>query len=264
MGDQQLEGANWDVSENRKRLIVLEAAGAHRLRYVGEATCIDSWKARAADSQGQQRDVWKFRMSFAQPVVSSEAVHATSTERNVLRRPRPFTPHQAPEGRSTVATRRTTPEEVAALQEKANREHQRLVASLCRSLVSAGWTNVEEIPSAVDLWGVPPDRGSRVVFEVKSLSDSNEIHQCRAALAQLLEYRFFYGSDSDRLCVVVNRPVTDRRRVFLENLGVAVVIIEGDGVPKAIGQLAQAWFGRTLSSMDAGSLDSLQPRIPAV
>jgi hypothetical protein len=75
----------------------------------------------------------------------------------------------------------------AAHQEKANREHHRVVACLCQLLDGAGWRNVEEIPSAVDLWGMPPE-GGRVVFEVKTLSESNEIHQCRAALAQLLEY----------------------------------------------------------------------------
>jgi hypothetical protein len=37
-------------------------------------------------------------------------------------------------------------------------------------------------------------------FEAKSLSGVNEVHQCRAALSQLLEYRFCYGTESDRFC----------------------------------------------------------------
>ena len=44
--------------------------------------------------------------------------------------------------------------------------------------------------------------------------------------------------------IVVNGPIADRRRVFLENLGVAVVVVDGDDVATAIGQLAQEWFGR--------------------
>ena len=242
-GDQRLDGANRDAAENRKYLIVLEAVETRRLRYVGEATCIESWKARAPDSQGQQRDVWKFRLSFSQAVALPVHVPQPPTERNVLRRPRPFSP---PDGTASrrAAQNKTTPEETAVLQEKANREHCRLVARLSELLTGASWTSVEEIPAALDLWGVPPDGSGRIVFEVKSLSESNEVHQCRAALAQLLEYRFFYGEDSDRLCVVLNGPIADRRRVFLENLGVAVVVIDGEGAATAIGQLASEWFGR--------------------
>ena len=88
-----------------------------------------------------------------------------------------------------------------------------------------------------------PDNGGRVLFEVKTLSGSNEVHQCRAALSQLLEYRFFYGTDTDRLCIVLNGPIADRRRALLEELGVAIVVIADDGAATSIGTLAQTWFG---------------------
>jgi hypothetical protein len=77
----------------------------------------------------------------------------------------------------------------------------------------------------VDLWAKTPDGSRRVIFEGKGLSASNEIGQCRAALAQLLEYQFFYGRDDDRLCLVVDRAIADRPRAFLEGSGVAVVFV---------------------------------------
>jgi hypothetical protein len=146
-----------------------------------------------------------------------------------------------------VATKtdRPTPEEILVRQEKASREHHRIVARLAVLLEAAGWTGIEEIRDAVDLWGTNPGGTGRVLFEVKTLSGSNEVHQCRAALSQLLEYKFFYGSESDRLCIVLNGPIADRRRALLEDLKVAIVVIANDGTATSIGRLAQAWFGRS-------------------
>ena len=88
-------------------------------------------------------------------------------------------------------SRRTTPEETSALQEKANQQHHRILTHLCAALSAAGWRDLEEVPAALDLWGPRPGGAGRVIFEVKGLTDANEIAQCRAALSQLLEYRFF-------------------------------------------------------------------------
>jgi hypothetical protein len=95
------------------------------------------------------------------------------------------------------------------LQEQAVREHHRLLLALADQLALRGWTDIEEIPGGVDLWATSPTDGSRTIFEVKTLTEGTEVQQCRAAISQLLEYRFFYGSSSDRLCVVVNAPVGD-------------------------------------------------------
>ena len=111
-------------------------------------------------------------------------------------------------------------------------------------LRGSGWKNVEEIPAAVDLWATSPE-GYRVLFEAKTLSGSNDVHQSRAAIAQLLEYRLFYADESDRLCVVFNGPIADRRRVLLESLGIAILCIDENGYLSAVGQVAQLWFGRT-------------------
>jgi hypothetical protein len=142
-----------------------------------------------------------------------------------------------------VPTKGSTPEEISALQEKANAEHCRVVARLAQLLSAAGWSNIQEIPTAVDLWALNSD--GRVLFEVKTLSGSNEVHQCRAALSQLLEYRFFYGTESDRLCIVLNGPIADRRRALLEELKVAIIVIANDGTATSIGRLAHTWFGRS-------------------
>lgn len=157
-----------------------------------------------------------------------------------LRTPRPFVPDRTPSARSPEMNRRTTLEETAALQEKANQQHHRILSHLCAALSQAGWQKLEEIPAAVDLWATRPGDSGRVIFEVKGLSDTNEIGQCRAALSQLLEYRFFYGTDEDRLCLVVDRPITDRRRAILESVGVGVVLVADSGQMKAVGQLAIA------------------------
>lgn len=82
---------------------------------------------------------------------------------------------------------------------------------------------VEEIPGAIDLWGRRPGDGVRVIFECKTI-DSNELSQCRGALAQLLEYRYEYGDESDDLCIVADQPVSTTRLEFLESIGVGVVI----------------------------------------
>jgi hypothetical protein len=68
-----------------------------------------------------------------------------------------------------------------------------------------------------------------VLFEAKTVSRSSELSQTRSGLSQLLEYRFFYGDPTDRLCLVTDAPISDRRIRFLENHGIAAAYEEGDG-----------------------------------
>ena len=143
----------------------------------------------------------------------------------------------------TTGGYRATYEEVMALQEKANIKHFQTLRSLAEALTEAAWQGVEEIPAAIDLQAFKPDGSERVIFEVKSLSPSNEAQQCRAALAQLLEYRFLYGNNSDQLCAVFDRPIADRRLAVLEALGVAVVMLDDDGKVMFFGQRARSLFG---------------------
>ena len=250
-GDQRLDGPNRDVAENRKQLFVLEAAGSRQLRFLGRAVCTSHWIARAPDASGAERDVLKFRLAFdtATDIHAATVTAPPVPNRRVspLRIPRLFSPDRVPSARPPEVNRRTTPEETAALQEKANQQHHRILSRLHAALTAAGWQEIEEIPAAVDLWAKTPDGSRRVIFEVKGLSGSNEIGQCRAALAQLLEYRFFYGADSDLLCLVVDRAIADRRRAFLESNGVGVVLVTGSGQLQPIGGLASSISGKITS-----------------
>jgi hypothetical protein len=192
---------------------------------------------RAPDADGVERYVLKFRLALESAPVNAATATASRRE-SPLRTPRPFSPDRVPTARAPEVSRRTTPEETAALQEKANQEHHRILSHLSAALASAGWQQIEEIPAAVDLWATQPHGSSRVMFEVKGLSATNEVPQCRAALSQLLEYRFFYGTDEDRLCLIVDRPITDRRRAVFESLGVGVVVVTESGGLQPAGQLA--------------------------
>src|SRR5262249_42604835 len=80
-----------------------------------------------------------------------------------------------------------------------------------------------EVPAAIDMRAIRPGFG-RVIFEAKTIAETNEIDQCRAGLSQLLEYRFFYGDPGDKLCIVVDAPIADARLRFLESMDVAVVL----------------------------------------
>jgi hypothetical protein len=82
-----------------------------------------------------------------------------------------------------------------------------------------------------------------VIFEVKTLSNGNEISQCRAALSQLLEYRFFYGAPTDRLCLVVNGAISDRRTAFFEEHAIAVLNADSGGVIQPVGRLGEETLG---------------------
>jgi hypothetical protein len=113
--------------------------------------------------------------------------------------------------------------ETFARQERARIEHQRLVQRLHAWLTAAGWSELAE-DRAVDLWGTSPD-GARVIFEAKTISE-NALSQCRAGLAQLLEYRVLYGSADDDLCLVTNAPLTQTRIEIFDELGIAVLIID--------------------------------------
>src|SRR5207247_7757075 len=109
-----------------------------------------------------------------------------------------------------------TPEERAQLLEQATKGHHALVTTLALHLEKAGWKQIEEVPGGLDLWATKGD--GRVIFEAKTLRDTNAAHQVRLAIAQLLEYRFLYGKPSDGLCLVVDAPVAEQRRALLDSL----------------------------------------------
>lgn len=141
--------------------------------------------------------------------------------RGQVRRPRPFDPDHAPSPASPTSEilRR---EEADVLQEKARQAHHELLVRLQAALESAGWSEIEEIPAAIDLRGQHPN-GGMVIFEAKTLRD-NEISQARSGLAQLLEYRLDYGQPDNDICLVVDRELSEHRVALLERLGVGVLL----------------------------------------
>jgi hypothetical protein len=141
------------------------------------------------------------------------------------RRPRPFDPTRIPTLKRS-AKRESDPSVTLARREQAHRAHQRLIAALDVHLRSAGWTEIVELPGAIDLWGRRPKDRLRVIFECKSLNvdrPASELSRCRTGLAQLLEYRFEYGNPSDALCLVTDGHVSQRRLRFLESVGIACI-----------------------------------------
>jgi len=135
-----------------------------------------------------------------------------------------------------MGTDRASPEETLVLREKATRAHHALLVSLKKHLELHGWTEIEEIPAAVDLWARRPRDHKRVIFEAKTLGGANGNHQSRIALAQLLEYRFFFGTPEDELCLVVDAILDDARVRFLESAQVAVLHVERGSV-RGVGRL---------------------------
>src|SRR5262249_3135156 len=118
------------------------------------------------------------------------------------------------------------PEIVAARREQANQDHHAIVRALNSLLNALGCDDVREIPGATDLWASRSD-GSRMIFEAKTISATNEVPQTRAAFAQLHEYRMEYGAPDDELCLVVNRPLSVRRQKLLDSLRIAVLVKTG-------------------------------------
>jgi hypothetical protein len=164
---------------------------------------------------------------------------ALADRARATRRPRPFDPSRPPNvPRRSDAT--ADPDETDALREKAQRGHHEILVGVNRALLAAGWTQIEEIPAAIDLRGMNPSNEA-VIFEAKTITSNNEVDQTRAALAQLLEYRQEYGYPDDGICVAVNTALSERRAELLGRLGVGVVLVLPDGL-RPLNDSARALF----------------------
>ena len=124
-------------------------------------------------------------------------------------------------GRRRAAQSTTSPEEIAQLNEQANRKHRGLLVRLSDRLRKRGWSNVQQILGAVDLSGSYSRK--RVLFEAKTITRKNENHQVRLGLAQLLEYRFKYGASRDFLCLLTDRMLLRERAAFLDSVSVGAM-----------------------------------------
>ncbi len=226
-GDQQLTSENRLVADNSRDILVFEHAGPAALTYLGVADCVDFWPAVAPDRRGTSRRVYRFRLRFrsglgAQGQFSGRGARraAPPAPAATHRRPRPFDPSRVPARFRARRGSYRTRDEILAEQEKATHGHHALMTDLHAAVTAAGWTDIAEIHSAVDLWASCPQTGGRVIFEAKTIRAGSEGRRLRTALAQLLEYRFLYGAPADELCVVTSAPVSDERLRFLRSLGI--------------------------------------------
>jgi hypothetical protein len=228
LGNQQRDDArNLDVAENRRPLFVFEAAGPRRLRFRGRAVNVEERTGRAPDDEGAMRDVLLFRLRFDSSLAATPPTAALDggSAAGPGREARPFRdePPAPPCGPSGEVP---DPEIVAAKREQANQDHHAIVRALNALLQAVACADITEIPGAIDLWATRSD-GSRMIFEAKTISASNEVPQTRNAFAQLHEYRMEYGTPDDDLCLVVNRPLSVRRQKMLDALGIAVLVNSG-------------------------------------
>jgi hypothetical protein len=168
LGDQQRDDPrNLDVAENRRPLLVFEAAGSRRLRFLGRATNVEERIGRAPDDKGVMRNVLLFRLRFDATATPGEAGASDETARDRRERvSRPFR-DELPASISAPTGEAPDPELIAAKREQANRDHHAIVRALNNLLRSVECTDVAEIPGAIDLWARRPD-GTRVIFEAKN------------------------------------------------------------------------------------------------
>ncbi len=169
----------------------------------------------------------RFRLRFNEtPAEAKQVIDITEDRAEANRQSRPFDPLLAPKT-PTAPADRANPEETQALREKAVRGHHDLLVALADWLQAESWQCIEEIPLAVDLWAIAP-AGERVIFEAKTVHSGSEGPRVRSAIAQLLEYRFFFGNPEDRLCLVCDRPLSGKRVKLLDGLGISVLWRSGE------------------------------------
>jgi hypothetical protein len=248
-GDQRLEGANRDLADNRYTNYVFEGGvGSAMLLFLGTAVATRQWRARGLDDDGNDREILRYRLRFRtggasaagtsrarrRPAAAARRTRSAAPIQQQRQR-RPFDPNRPP-AQYRTPVQHATPEETAARREKANQGHHALLVRLQGHLAGSGWTDIDEIPSAIDLEASKGKK--RVLFEAKTVSPTSELSQTRSGLSQLLEYRFFYGVPGDRLCLVTDAPIGDRRIRFLEEHKIAVAYDQGNGLIPC-GALAQ-------------------------
>jgi 5-methylcytosine-specific restriction protein A len=232
-GDQELKGANRLVAENARQLFLFESAGSRQLHFHGLVRCVDCWESTGFDKRGEERRVYRFRLAplnsgktTRRKIAPPKAPRTGQARRADSFRPRPFDPDRQPSER-----RRSTlpdPESQKVLAEQADRTHQATLKAVGLWLQTQGWSELEEIDGAIDLLGKRPSRsGGKALFEIKSIVAGSERQRVRSGLAQLLEYRLFLGDKSDKLCLVTNRPISERRLRLLDSLSIGHLYVAG-------------------------------------
>lgn len=143
--------------------------------------------------------------------------------RTPSRRPRKDLAEQE---RTETATGRLTSEATRRKLGKANADHREVLAALASYLASHG----HQIEEGKHVDAFCHLRTGPAIFEVKSISASNELSQCRKALSQLYEYRFRHGLKEASLWLVLSKiPEAEPWLVeyLCEDRGIRLLWLEG-------------------------------------
>jgi hypothetical protein len=122
--------------------------------------------------------------------------------------------------------RSLTAERALEILEETDAHRRGMLVGLKQQLRKRGWTEIQEIPGGVDLSA--RRGGKRVLMEARNFSPGQELHQVRFALSQLLDFRFYYGSPDDGLCLVTDVPISEGRMRLLSELGVGTLRFSGN------------------------------------
>src|SRR5262249_27785166 len=128
IGDQQLAGANRDVADNRRRILVFEALESAELKFRGSGRCVEFWPDSGLDLNGQRRRIYRFRLQMGRNTRSSNgrlrpsSVPRLASAASARRRSRRFDLTTALEP-AAVPEIRERPEETATRHEKARQDH---------------------------------------------------------------------------------------------------------------------------------------------
>jgi hypothetical protein len=85
--------------------------------------------------------------------------------------------------------------------ERANIIHNQLVNTMASKIVGTGFLPLNN--NLIDLFIAQDEMN--IIFEMKSIHNSNECEQIRKAIAQLYEYRFLHNMSDAELCIVLNK-----------------------------------------------------------
>jgi hypothetical protein len=237
-GDQELKAQNRDVAENARDLFLFGAEGRRELYFHGRVRCVEHWESTGYDKNGDERRVYRFRLrrlrrgptTPKRTTPAKNATQANGRHRSSFQA-RPFDPERSPAARRQSAP--GDPESQKVASEQADKAHQRTLRTFGLWLRENGWGDLKEIDGAIDLLAKLPtvsDGQQRALFEIKSIKPTTERTRVRSGLAQLLEYRLFLGSNDDRLCLVSDRPISERRLRLLDSLSIGHVYVEGGEV----------------------------------
>jgi hypothetical protein len=221
VGHQELTAQNLQVAENSRELFLFEYADKFELFFHSKVRCVDFWESTGFDKEGSERRVFRFRLrptgsKRSHPRKRKPATRGSAERNRSSFKPRKFDPNRTPAQRRRAAP--TDPESQRVAAEQADQAHQKTLSAFGLWLEENGWTALEEIDGAIDLLALSGDM--RVLFEIKSISATGERARVRNGLAQLLEYRLFLAKPKDKLCLVSNRPISERRLQLLDSLSI--------------------------------------------